>query len=153
MDYSRGAMPHALSALLFSATIAVGCAGESPSGPSGGGVDLTGRWSGTATDSSGPGSMIWQITANGATITGTITMSDAESGIAGEGTLRGDLSGAGLDFTIDIPVGGFGDPYDECAAQVSGRAQAAPSSLSGTYTGVNSCTGAIGSGQLTLSRQ
>jgi hypothetical protein len=153
MDHARGAMPHALSALLFSAIVALGCATEPPAGPSGGGTNLAGRWSGTASDSSGPGTMTWELTASGATITGTVTMTDAESGITGEGTLRGDLSGASLDFTIDIPAGGFADPYDDCAAQVSGRAQATTSSLSGTYTGVNSCTGTIASGQLTLSRQ
>ena len=79
-------------------------------------------------------------------------MSDTESGIEAEGTLSGELSGDTLDFTIRIPVGGFTAPFEPCAAEVTGRAQATASTISGTYSGTNSCTGTVGSGQLTLTK-
>lgn len=117
------------------------------------GSSLTGTWRGTASDSSGPGQITWQITQSGTTVTGTLTMTDTATNLTGRGSVSGTVSGSSVTFTMTIPAGGFDAPYASCSAQVSGEAQLASSTLSGSYSGSNSCAGAIASGQLTLDKQ
>ena len=116
--------------------------------------DLTGKWSGTATDSSGPGQMTWQVTQqSGVMFSGTLTMTDTTARVTGTGTVSGSVSSSSVSFSLAIPAGGFGGTYASCTVSASGTAQASSSQLTGTYAGSNSCTGAITSGQFTLSKQ
>jgi len=137
---------------------ATGCGGSGtppstqPTGPAP--FDLTGKWSGTATDSSGPGQMTWQVTQqNGATFSGTLSMTDTTANVTGTGAVSGSVSASSVSFSLAIPAGGFGGRSASCTASASGTAQASSSQLTGTYAGSNSCSGAITSGQFTLSRQ
>ena len=57
-----------------------------------------------------------------------------------------------MHFSISVPAGGFDSPFGSCTASVSGDAQATSSAINGTYSGVNSCTGAITAGQVALVR-
>jgi hypothetical protein len=150
----RVAFGPALVAALVLALAACGDGGGPSTGPSPpGGFDLTGTWRGTASDSSGPGQMVWQITQSGGSLTGTLTMTDTATNLTGRGTITGTIAGATVTFAISIPAGGFDAPHQTCTAQVSGDAQLASSTLTGSYTGTNSCAGAIVSGQLTLDKQ
>ncbi|HVH26628.1 MAG TPA: hypothetical protein VM818_07715 [Vicinamibacterales bacterium] len=117
------------------------------------GLNLAGMWTGSASDSSGPGDMSWQLTQTGASFSGTLTMTDAASGSHGRGSVSGTVSGPAVRFTMTVPAGGFDDPWTACSADVSGNAQATSSSITAAYSGSNSCTGTIASGQLTLNRQ
>jgi hypothetical protein len=116
-------------------------------------VDLAGTWSGSASDSSGPGEMAWQLTQTGASFSGTLTMTDAASGYRGRGSVSGTVSGSTIRFSMSVPAGGFDDPWTGCSAEVTGEGTATSSSLTAGYSGSNSCTGAITSGQLTLNKQ
>lgn len=122
-----------------------------PSSPSTS-VNLTGTWSGTASDSSGPGRMTWQLTQSGSAISGTFTMADDAQSVSGSGTVSGTVSGAAIQFSLSVPAGGFDGKYAACSSTVSGSGSATGSSISGSYSG-SSCGGAISSGQLALSKQ
>jgi len=115
-------------------------------------INLSGSWSGSASDSSGPGTIAWQLTQSGSSFSGTLTMTDTSSGAQGRGSVSGMLSDTTVEFAITIPAGGFDEPWAACTAELTGTAKATPSALSGTYTGSNSCTGAVNSGQLTLDK-
>ena len=126
----------------------------SPTQPSASAPDsLIGTWNGSASDSSGPGQMSWQITQAGMSFAGTVAMTDSGTSLGGRGSVSGTVSNGSIHFSISVPAGGFDSPYAPCTADVSGDGQASTSSITGTYSGSNSCVGAITSGQLTLNRQ
>jgi hypothetical protein len=115
-------------------------------------VNLTGTWSGPASDSSGPGRMIWQISQIGPSFSGALTMSDGTTNVTGHGSVSGTLTGTVIHFSIAVPAGGFDHPYDFCSANVDGDAQTSAASIAATYAGMNSCTGVIAAGALTLAK-
>ena len=124
---------------------------ETPEAPSANTLNVAGSWRGTATDSSGPGSITMQVTQSGADLTGTVTMSVTTAG--GRGTVTGAVSGSStIRLTITIPAGGFDSPFASCTANVSATGQATATSITATYTGTNSCSGPITKGELTLSK-
>jgi hypothetical protein len=96
--------------------------------------------------------MTWQLEQSGASVSGSLTMTDSTTGISGQGTVSGTLSGATLNFTLRVPAGGFGGSWASCTVDVTGSAQVGGSSMTGTYTGSNSCSGSIQAGQLTLTK-
>jgi hypothetical protein len=127
---------------------------DGPTGPSNPApASVSGTWSGSATDSSGGGAMSWQLTQADTSISGTATITDTGTGVTGRGSISGTLSGSSLRFSIAIPARGFDSPFESCSATVSGDAQASASTLTGTYTGSNSCAGSIASGSFTLNKQ
>ena len=115
-------------------------------------MNLAGTWSGSASDSSGPGQMKWQLTQADTSFSGTVTMTDASTGVTGGGSVSGTVSGSSINFSISVPAGGFDSPYASCTAELSGDGQIT-ASITATFAGSNSCTGAITSGQLTLNKQ
>lgn len=96
--------------------------------------------------------MSWQLTQAGASFSGTATVT-VDAGLGGRGAVSGTVSSSSIHFSISIPVGGFDSPYASCSADVSGDGQTSSTSITGTFSGSNSCTGAITSGELTLTRQ
>ena len=142
----------ALGAGLFALAAAGACtkAESSPAAPAATGVNVAGAWRGTASDSSGPGSITLQVTQSGTDLTGSVNMSVTT--VTGRGTLTGTVTGTGIRLTIAIPAGGFDAPFASCTASVSGSGQASASSITLTYTGTNSCSGPITKGELTLSK-
>ena len=115
---------------------------------------LTGTWSGPANDSSGPGQMTWQVTRSGTSISGDdVHDRHTSTKVTGRGTVSGTVSGSSLQFTVSVLAGGFDSPYSTCSASVSGNATISSASVTGTYDGSSSCSGAIASGQLTLNKQ
>jgi hypothetical protein len=126
------------------------CRSRTMTGPDRSG--LTGTWTGSAEDSSGPGRMTWNVVQADASFSGAMTMVDAASNLSGRGSISGTIAASSLHFSISVPVGGFDSPFGSCSSEVSGDAQLSSSSIAGTYSGTNSCTGAITSGRITLSR-
>jgi len=120
-------------------------------------VNIAGSWTGSAYDAagnaSGSGVMTWQITQSGASFSGQVTMTDSGTSVTGRGTVSGTVSGSSITFSINVPAGGFDSPFASCTANVTGSAVAADTSINGNYTGSNSCSGAISSGQITLNKQ
>ena len=96
--------------------------------------------------------MAWEIQQTGDSFAGTITLTDGATGYKGRGFVSGTVSGSRAEFSITIPLDGFDEPWSACAASVSGTAQVGSSSLTGSYTGSNACTGGIESGKLSLAR-
>jgi hypothetical protein len=97
--------------------------------------------------------MTWQLTQSGSSFSGTMTMTDTSTNVTGRGTVSGSVSGSSVQFSVSVLAGGFDSPYNTCSASVSGTASISSSSMTGTYDGSSSCTGAISSGQLTLQKQ
>jgi hypothetical protein len=120
-------------------------------------ASIAGSWSGSAYDtagnSSGPGSMTWQISQTSASFSGTMTMTDAGTSVTGRGTVSGTVSGTSIQFSIAVPAGGFDSPYASCTANVTGTAVVASTSINGNYSGSSACSGTISSGLLTLIKQ
>ena len=127
-----------------------GASSSPPAAPSASSVNVAGSWRGTATDSSGEGSLTLQMTQSGTDLSGTVTMSVIT--VTGRGTLTGTVSGSTIRLTITIPAGGFDAPFAGCTATVSGDGQASASSISATYTGTNSCSGPVTKGELRLTK-
>lgn len=96
--------------------------------------------------------MTWQITQTGASFSGVLTSTDAATNIVGRGSISGSISGSSIQFSIAVPAGGFDAPFATCSADITGDAQASDSSITGKYSGTNSCMGAITAGNLSLNR-
>ena len=99
--------------------------------------------------------MTWQMTQSGTSFSGTLTMSDtSKSGPSGTGTVSGSVSGTTLQFSLAVPAGGFTGAFAACTATLSGQATVLDSaSITGTYSGSGSCSGAVSSGVVTLTKQ
>ena len=140
--------------LMAAMSVLNGCGGgsspASPSAPSAP-IDLAGMWAGSASDSSGPGLMSWQLTQSGGSFSGTAVVSDPAGARVAQGTVSGTLSGSALQFSIAVPAGGFNEAA--CTASVTGSGAATATTITGTYSGTQSCSGAFTSGSLTLSKQ
>jgi hypothetical protein len=154
MSSGRLRLVAAMLAIGLTALAGAACESHAPTSPSPppAAPDLTGTWTGSAADSSGPGTMTWRITQTATSLTGTVAMTDSATNAGGRGSISASVSGTSIHFSISVPAGGFDSPFGSCTASVSGDAQASSSSITGTYSGVNSCTGAITAGQVTLAR-
>lgn len=123
-----------------------------PSTPPAAAVNIAGQWRGIAEDSSGPGSITIQVTQSGNNLSGAVTMAVTGTSITGRGTLTGTLTGSTLRFTITIPAGGFDAPYASCNVSVTGDGRATATSITASYSGTNSCSGAVTGGDMNLSK-
>ena len=115
-------------------------------------VNIAGQWRGIASDSSGPGSITLQLTQSGNNLSGTVTMAVTGTSITGRGTVTGTLTGSTLRFTIAIPAGGIDAPYGSCTVSVSGDGRATATAITASYSGTNSCSGAVTGGDMNLSK-
>ena len=144
---------------LFAA--ACGSNANAPTSPSSS-SSLTGTWAGTATDSStsalggggmmgqaGMGTMTWQLTENGSSVTGTMSFSGMPSTMM-KGTLSGTMSGQDMTFTMNMPSGSM--MSGSCIAQATGTMHFNGSTMTGTYSGMNSCDGPFTNGQMAMTR-
>jgi hypothetical protein len=131
------------------------------------------RWSGTGVDSNertglngttiAPGTTIvtWTFTQTDASVSGTVTTLSTDSqGTCNSchrsrtGKLSGTIAGTTLTWTISFPADAAHDPTPICTATITGTASGiTESSLSGVYSGNDSCEGPILDGTLTLARQ
>jgi len=99
------------------------------------------------------GTMTWQLTQNGSAVTGPMSFSG--SGMHGRmpGAFTGTMSGDVMTFTMDMPSGSMMSAG--CSARATGTAHLDPSrmTMTATYGGSHSCTGAFANGQMTMSRR
>ena len=116
-------------------------------------LNLTGAWAGTATDSGGQVQMVWQLTQRGANVTGTVRATNNVGLQLYTGSVAATLAASILTFTVTVPSGSISDLPD-CSIALSGSAtDVQASSMSGTYTGIHSCLGAMEGGRLILIKQ
>lgn len=116
-------------------------------------IDLTGTWSGNASDSSGPATMKWVLTQIGTDVLGTMTASTPSGAIVFNGAFGGTVLGLSFTFNIDIPRGGI-PALPLCSATVTGSSSSVTTTLiQGIYAGSNSCTGSFSNGTFTLVKQ
>jgi hypothetical protein len=116
-------------------------------------LSLNGTFSGSASDSSGPGQMTWKLTQEKATVRGTVTAKTQLGLVAFKGTLYGTISKNTLNFVITIPKGGISG-LPTCTSNVLGSTtDVTDTTINGTYTGDCSCTGSFKDGKLTLTKQ
>ncbi len=157
-------------ALLLVATLIVGGCNNTttPSGPSPiltgstSGVNLTGTWMGQGSDSSsstmGSGSMMGQagigqmtvlISESGSSVSGTVAFSGMPN--LTPGSLTGTLSGNIFTFTITMPAGSM--LTSGCSVTANGTLQVNVTTMTGAFSGSNSCDGAFTNGQMTLTKR
>ncbi len=143
-------------AVLLGATVALtaACGGSSSTSPSNA-VDLTGTWTGTASDSSGNATVTVTLAQSGAAFSGTGHLQSTAS--TATATVAGTVSGNTLTFTWTIPVGGYSAPFQTCSSASTGSATVTSNRFVGTYSGSyggsGACTGPISNGLVTLTRQ
>ena len=150
-------------ALLGLFTAACGGSSTSPTAPASA-TAVTGTWSGTPIDSTtaalgaggmmgqaGMGSMSWQLTQSGSNVTGTMSFSGMSSSSV-RGTISGTMAGQDMTFTMDLPAGMMSGT---CSAHATGTAHmdSAAMTMTGGYSGTNSCAGSFNNGQMTMSRR
>jgi hypothetical protein len=126
---------------------------------------MAGAWAGIGSDSSGSmgagsmigqtdmGTMTWQLTQNGSTVTGPMSFSGA--GMQGRmpGSFLGTMSGDDMTFTMDMPSSSM--MSSGCSSRATGTAHVnrTTMTMTGTYSGSNSCSGAYTNGQMTMTRR
>jgi hypothetical protein len=116
-------------------------------------LSLNGTFSGSGSDSTGPGQMTWILTQTNTTVRGTVTAKTQLGTVAFKGTIYGTISNTTLNFAIVIPKGGISD-LPNCTSDILGSATGVTNtSIRGTYTGNCSCTGSFQNGKFTLAKQ
>ena len=111
---------------------------------------IEGTWSGTASDASGPGHMVWRLSQSGSSFSGTASLLEDMTSLVGHGTITGTVEAGLVGFTLTIPAGGFDLPYQSCLVQLTGTARLTATRLVGDFAGSNSCSGPVTGGQFTL---
>ena len=144
-------------------TFAAACGGNSMMSPSGTTATMAGTWAGSASDSSvsmgagsvmgqtGMGTMTWPLTQVGSTVTGSMSFSGMQGRMPG--AFSGIMTGDEMAFTMDMPGGSMMSSGGSSKATGTGRVNRTTMTMTGTYVGSNSCTGAYTNGQMTMTRQ
>jgi hypothetical protein len=153
-----------VGSLLLGTTLLMACGGGAATAPSPTpATTVSGTWAGSASDSttatatggmmgqSGMGNMTWQLIQNGNAVTGSMTFSGMPNGMAGRFT--GTMDADDMTFTMDMPMGTM--MSGGCAATARGTAHLdrTTMTMTGTYSGSNSCSGAFAGGQMNMSRR
>jgi hypothetical protein len=124
------------------------------SGGSNAPLNLAGTWNGPANDSDGQMTMTWVLTQSDRNVSGTFTASTPVGApIYTGGSIAGVASGTTLTFTITVPRGSIVDAPD-CSVTFTGTTDdLRADSMSGTYTGSDTCGGTVVGGRLSLLKQ
>lgn len=112
-------------------------------------LDVTGTWSGPASDELVAGTFTLNLTQTGGSVTGTVVFRTPPPVRVANGTITGTMSGATLTYRIDLPnAGGVG-----CSVTINGTANVSAVAISGTYTGIGTCGGPFSGGLISLAKQ
>ena len=103
----------------------------------------------------------WRVTQAGTKVAGTVTTrSTDQPGTCASchrsrtGTLSGTVSGTTVSWTATFPADPANDPTPSCSASLKGEiSDITADSLSGTYTGADTCEGQYSGGTLVMARQ
>lgn len=115
-------------------------------------IDLTGTWSGTASDSSGPGTTTWVLTKTATGAAGTATTRSPLGTVVLTGTVSLEQTGTSATWRLDIPAGGVSE-LPACTVTVTGTATIAATTITGTYNGTGSCSAPFTDGTVSLTKQ
>lgn len=126
----------AIATLLVSSACAVSNPEEIP--------DISGVWSGTASDETGSGPMGMTLTQDESLIDGTFDISDVSGTVGGSVTEEGRFLGS---------LRGTESDRENCRVLVNFDVQLSNASMSGTYNGSNSCFGTFTDGAMSLARK
>ena len=141
------------STAILAVLLLAGCdSRHSVTGPSDVPAGLAGDWSGTAEDSSGAGHMTWRLSQVEGWFSGSVHLIEDSTSALGYGSVTGTVEGTTVAFSITIPAGGFSTPYAHCTATLAGTATLGRTRMTGTFAGLNSCSGAVSDGTFTLVR-
>ncbi len=126
---------------------------------------LTGTWSGTSADTTGPETITCTLTQNGTTLSGTMAFNDSQRNMMGNGVMQATVNGQTVTFHMGVPNGGFSGMMSSCIMSADGQAtiSADGHTMTGTYSGSmsgmmsggmmgRSCGGTMGNGHFTLTR-
>lgn len=124
-------------------------------------VDLTGTWEGTGSDNQGPEKLAWTLTQTGQAVSGTAisTAVNATDGTCASchknkiGTFSGTVSGTTLTLTMTFPAGSNAAPTPICGVTISSTIPTLGDTISGTYSGSDSCEGPFSQATFTMTRQ
>jgi hypothetical protein len=109
--------------------------------------DVTGTWSGRASDTlDGAVTFTFDLTQTGGSVTGTFAARKPPN-VRANGTITGTMSGATLTYRIYVPT------FSGCSVTINGTANVSAAALSGTYTGISTCSGPFSDGLLSLAKQ
>lgn len=115
-------------------------------------IDLSGTWSGAATDTFGAGLMTWELEHQGTGIEGLATRTMAGL-VVFTGDIEGSILDSGVVFDIEISVGEIAG-FPACSASIEGEiVRVTNDRLEARYTVSNSCTGLSTDGSFTLTRE
>jgi hypothetical protein len=136
-----------------------------PAAPQPAALNLSGAWSGGATDSQGPASVSWTLAQSGANVTGTVRTNalNPDDGSCSSchrnksGTVTGTLSvtanTTALTLTMSFAAGVDGDPTPACSATLTATSSSLSSSnVVADYSGSDTCEGTFANGTLTMHR-
>ena len=125
-------------------------------------VSFAGIWNGTSVDSQGATIVTWALTQTGTSTSGIVKTEavDPTDGSCNSchrnktGTFSGTMSGTTLTLTMFFAAGVTGDPTPECTATLTGTAsRVAADTITGAYSGADSCEGPFMNGRLVMARQ
>ena len=144
---------------------AAACGGTSSMGPTGPTAQtaMTGTWAGSGSDWSGSmgagslmgqagmGTMTWPLRQSGSTVTGSMSFAGMQGRIPG--VFSGTMSADDVTFTMDLPNNSMMSAGCTARATGTARVDGARMTMTGTYSGSNSCTGSFTNGQMTMTRR
>ena len=161
----RPLLPAVVGALVLSLMPGCGSPGSpaSPAGPAQS-LTLSGTWTGTSLDPQGAATLTLVLTQSGGAISGSAVMKAVNDPAVARndcatchknkpGTVSGTLSGTTLALVMFFPSGDKADITPACSFTIDGRAlNVTDGSVTGTYSGGDSCEGAFTDGALRLTR-
>ena len=126
-------------------------------------LTVSGIWAGSASDSttagvpgqmmgqSGMGTMTWQLTQTGNSVKGSMAFSGMPTLMPG--SIVGTMDADDMTFTADMPMASM--MSGRCAATAKGTVHVdrGTMTMTGTYSGSNSCSGAFADGHMDMARR
>ncbi|MFN7984993.1 MAG: hypothetical protein U0Q11_24380 [Vicinamibacterales bacterium] len=121
---------------------------------------ITGRWTGTGSDSFSPELVTLVVNQSGSAITGTaelnaVNPTDGSCGSCHKvkrGSFSGTVTGDAVTLTISFPAGGD-VPTPICATEFNASGTLAGGRLTATYAGTDTCEGIYANGRIDLTQQ
>ena len=99
------------------------------------------------------GTMTWQLTQNESAVTGAMSFSGSGMQNRTAGSFLGTMSGDDMTLTMDLPTVSMMSSGCSSRATGTARVNRTTMTMTGTYSGSNSCSGAFTSGQMTMTRR
>ena len=99
----------------------------------------------------GMGTMTWSLEQTGSTVTGSVMFAGMQGRMPG--AVSGTMSGDEMTFTMDMPMGSMMSSACSTRAAGTARIDRARTTMAGTYSGSNSCSGSFANGQMTMTRR